>query len=90
MCSYQRVNNSYGCQNSKALNGLLKTELGFQGFVVTDWEAIHGGVASALAGLDLAMPNDGGFWGPSLIEAVNNGSVPESRVDDMATRYDSS
>lgn len=31
MCSYQRVNNSYGCQNSKTLNGLLKTELGFQG-----------------------------------------------------------
>lgn len=31
MCSYQRINNSYGCQNSKTLNGLLKTELGFQG-----------------------------------------------------------
>jgi Beta-glucosidase-related glycosidases len=31
MCSYQRVNNSYGCQNSKTINGLLKTELGFQG-----------------------------------------------------------
>ena len=37
--SYQRVNNSYGCANSKTLNGLLKTELGFQGFVVTDWNA---------------------------------------------------
>lgn len=31
MCSYQRINNSYGCQNSKTLNGLLKTELGFKG-----------------------------------------------------------
>lgn len=30
MCSYQRVNNSYGCANSKTQNGLLKTELGFQ------------------------------------------------------------
>lgn len=30
MCSYQRLNNSYGCQNSKAMNGLLKEELGFQ------------------------------------------------------------
>ena len=29
MCSYQRANNSYGCQNSKLLNGILKTELGF-------------------------------------------------------------
>lgn len=30
MCSYQRINNSYGCQNSKTLNGVLKGELGFQ------------------------------------------------------------
>jgi beta-glucosidase len=34
MCSYQRINNSYGCQNSYLLNGVLKTELGFEGFVV--------------------------------------------------------
>ncbi|KAI5249197.1 putative beta-glucosidase [Aureobasidium subglaciale] len=33
MCSYRRVNNSYACQNSKTMNGLLKTELGFEGFV---------------------------------------------------------
>lgn len=37
MCSYNRVNNSYACQNSDILNGLLKTELGFEGFVVSDW-----------------------------------------------------
>lgn len=34
LCGYQRANNSYSCQNSKMLNGILKTELGFQGFVV--------------------------------------------------------
>jgi beta-glucosidase len=38
MCSYNRINNSYACQNSKVLNGLLKTELGFEGFVVSDWD----------------------------------------------------
>ena len=32
MCSYNRVNGSYGCQNSKMLNGVLKDELGFQGY----------------------------------------------------------
>lgn len=85
MCSYQRVNNSYGCANSKTLNGLLKTELGFQGFVVSDWGAQHSGVASTLSGLDVAMPNSI-YWGNSLIQAVQNGSVPESRVTDMATR----
>lgn len=39
MCSYNRVNNSYACQNSKLLNGLLKTELGFEGWVTSDWGA---------------------------------------------------
>lgn len=41
MCSYNRLNNSYGCQNSKTLNGYLKTELGFEGFVVSDWGALR-------------------------------------------------
>ncbi|KAL2811632.1 glycoside hydrolase superfamily [Aspergillus granulosus] len=86
MCSYQRINNSYGCQNSKTLNGILKTELGFQGFVVTDWNAQHSGVGSALAGLDMAMPVPYNYWGASLVESVHNGSVPESRVDDMVVR----
>ncbi|KAI1175636.1 glycoside hydrolase family 3 protein [Nemania sp. FL0916] len=86
MCSYNRLNNSYACSNSKSQNGLLKTELGFQGFVVTDWGAQHAGVATALAGLDMVMPDKSQFWGDHLTEAVNNGSVPESRLDDMATR----
>ncbi|KAI0002806.1 beta-glucosidase-related glycosidase [Xylariaceae sp. FL0662B] len=85
MCSYQRANNSYGCQNSKLLNGLLKSELGFEGFVVADWGAQYTGIASANAGLDLVMP-DGGYWGKNLTDAVNNGSVSVDRVTDMATR----
>jgi beta-glucosidase len=32
MCSYNRINGSYGCQNSKLLNGVLKDELNFQGY----------------------------------------------------------
>lgn len=85
MCSYQRANNSYGCQNSKLLNGILKTELGFEGFILSDWDAQHAGVASANAGLDIVMP-DGGHWGQNLSTSVNNGSVPIERVDDMVTR----
>lgn len=79
------MNNSYSCQNSKLLNGILKTELGFQGFVVSDWGGQHSGVASANAGLDLVMP-DGGYWGDNMTEAVNNGSVADSRLNDMAAR----
>ncbi|KAF3018171.1 hypothetical protein E8E14_010932 [Neopestalotiopsis sp. 37M] len=86
MCSYNRVNNSYGCANSKTQNGLLKTELGFQGFVVSDWGALHAGVASALAGMDMVQPDAAGLWGDKLLESVQNGSVSESRLDDMVTR----
>lgn len=62
---YNRVNNSYACQNSKILNGLLKSELGFQGFVVSDWNAQLTGISSANAGLDMAMP-DSPYWQGNL------------------------
>ncbi|TQS32014.1 hypothetical protein Golomagni_07684, partial [Golovinomyces magnicellulatus] len=92
MCSYNQVNNSYGCQNSKTLNGLLKDEYGFQGFVMSDWQAQHAGAATAVAGLDMTMPGDTEFntgisyWGSNLTLAVINGTVPAYRVDDMAMR----
>ena len=92
MCSYQQVNNSYACQNSLLLNHILKGELGFQGFVVSDWAAQHSGVGSALAGLDMTMPGDvtflsgNSFWGANLTIAVLNGTIPEWRIDDMAVR----
>lgn len=92
MCSYQQVNNSYACQNSYMLNYLLKGELGFQGFVVSDWAAQHSGVSSALAGLDMTMPGDTVFnsgrsyWGANLTIAVLNGTIPQWRLDDMCTR----
>ncbi|TRX92119.1 hypothetical protein FHL15_006986 [Xylaria flabelliformis] len=57
-----------------------------RGFVVTDWGAHHAGVATALAGLDMVMPSGSPFWAGNLTTAVNNGSVPESRLDDMVTR----
>ncbi|KAJ5953555.1 hypothetical protein N7454_000451 [Penicillium verhagenii] len=85
MCSYQRVNNSYGCQNSKTLNGLLKTELGFQGYVISDWGAEHAGIAAANAGLDMGMPTSP-MWGDHITAAINNGSMDASRLDDMVTR----
>ncbi|KAI2467051.1 glycoside hydrolase family 3 protein [Annulohypoxylon bovei var. microspora] len=85
MCSYNRVNNSYACANSKIQNGILKTELGFQGAITSDWGAMHAGVASAEAGMDMVMPNSD-LWGDNLNKAVKNGSVTEDRINDMATR----
>ncbi|GJN69234.1 hypothetical protein PLICBS_003282 [Purpureocillium lilacinum] len=92
MCSYNQINNSYGCQNSKLLNGILKGEMGFQGFVMSDWQAQHAGAATAAAGLDMTMPGDTTFntgysyWGGNLTLGVINGTVPEWRIDDMVMR----
>lgn len=96
MCSYQQINNSYGCQNSATMNGLLKGEMGYQGFVISDWQAQHAGVSSATAGMDMTMPGDTVFnsgvsyWGSNLTLAVLNGTVPEYRLDDMVMRIMSS
>ncbi|KAH7305614.1 beta-glucosidase-related glycosidase [Rhexocercosporidium sp. MPI-PUGE-AT-0058] len=96
MCSYQRLNGSYACENSKALNGYLKEELGFQGYVMSDWGATHSGVPSIEAGLDMNMPGGLGLYGLTFGEAsdfggnvtlaVNNGTLDSSRVDDMIIR----
>ncbi|KAF2476968.1 beta-glucosidase [Lindgomyces ingoldianus] len=92
MCSYNKNNNSQACQNSYLNNYILKGELGFQGFIMSDWSAQHSGVSSTAAGLDMTMPGDTGFdtglsfWGPNLTISILNGSVPEWRIDDMATR----
>ncbi|KAK0275702.1 hypothetical protein LTR35_010972 [Friedmanniomyces endolithicus] len=86
MCSYSRINNTYACENSKAMNGLLKGELNFQGFVVSDWVGQHSGLPSADAGLDMAMPTTG-YWNERQLEkAVDSGALNQTRLVDMATR----
>ncbi|KAK0721491.1 glycosyl hydrolase family 3 N terminal domain-containing protein [Apiosordaria backusii] len=96
MCSYNRVNGTYACENEWVQNYLLKGELGFRGFVLSDWGAQHSTLGSALGGLDMAMPGDimgpgaqpayGSHWGGALTQAVLKGEVPQWRLDDMVTR----
>lgn len=93
MCSYNRINGSYGCQNSKTLNGILKDELGFQGYVVSDWGATHSGYQAIAAGEDMDMPGTIGFGGGSasyfggnITIGINNGSISIDRLDDMCRR----
>jgi beta-glucosidase len=55
MCSYNRLNGTFACGNADALKTILKGEMGFKGFVTSDWGAVH----SALfinQGLDMEMP----------------------------------
>ncbi|ANB15451.1 hypothetical protein AWJ20_3079 [Sugiyamaella lignohabitans] len=95
MCAYNQVNNSQSCQNSYLLNNILKEQMGFPGFVTSDWGGLHSGVASALAGTDMNMPGGGispippegpAYFSSDLTLAVLNSSVPLWRLDDMAVR----
>lgn len=91
MCSYNKVNSTYSCENDKLMNGLLKNELNFQGYVMSDWNAQHTTAGSANGGLDMTMPGSdfnkkSVLWGPQLTSAVNSGAVSQSRVDDMVRR----
>ena len=56
-----------------------------QGWIVSDWGALYGGVEYAQHGLDVGMASAPSF-GSNLVQAVEDGKVPESRVTDMATR----
>ena len=85
MCSYNKINGDWACENDYLLNKVLKGEWHFPGFVVSDWEATHTTTKAALAGLDQQQPGEEHFGKP-LLEAVQNGQVPMSRLDDMVHR----
>ncbi|KAJ5908376.1 hypothetical protein N7495_001058 [Penicillium taxi] len=93
MCSYNKVNETWACESDVVLNQLMKNELGFRGYIMSDWNAQHTTINSALSGLDMTMPGSDFasppgsiFWGQHLLDVVANGSVPQSRLDDMVTR----
>src|SRR4051794_23680353 len=87
MCSYNRINGPYACENGPMLNGILKSEFGFDGFVVSDWGGTHSTIPSALAGLDMEMGFEPGtYYTDPLKQAVQSGKVPPARLDDMVLR----
>jgi beta-glucosidase len=55
MCSYNRVNGPFACDNADTLKTILKGEIGFKGFVTSDWGAVHS-VLFINQGLDMEMP----------------------------------
>jgi beta-glucosidase len=85
MCSYNRINGDYACENKYTLTDVLKGEWGFKGFVLSDWGGTHSTEKASAAGLDNEQPMDH-FFGPKLKEAVDAGRVPISEIDDHARR----
>src|ERR1700674_1273918 len=85
MCSYNRINGDYGCENSYTLRDVLKKDWGFKGFVISDWAGTHSTEKASAAGLDQEEPM-ADYFGPKLKEAVDAGKVPLSEIDDHARR----
>jgi beta-glucosidase len=73
-------------EHSGLVNGVLKGEWGFDGIMVSDWTAARDTVRAALGGLDVAMPGPDTVFGPALAQAVREGRVPESTVDEAVRR----
>jgi beta-glucosidase len=85
MCSYNRVNGDYACENSYLLHEVLKNDWGFKGFIESDWGGTHSTEKASAAGLDQEEPM-ANYFGPKLKDAVDAGRVPLSEIDDHARR----
>ena len=85
MCSYNLLNGAWACENSYLLNTVLKGDLGFQGYVMSDWDATHSTMNSAVNGLDQEQPENL-FFGSNLQQAMQGGQVSQARLDNMVHR----
>ncbi|WP_416268444.1 glycoside hydrolase family 3 C-terminal domain-containing protein [Burkholderia cepacia] len=94
MCSYNKLNGVYACENPYLLTTVLKNEWGFKGVVQSDWGATHSTVAAVQAGLDEEEPGAaddnnaplGSFFNTKLRAALQAGSVSAARLNDMVQR----
>jgi len=86
MCSYNKVNGNYASENHNLLTEILKDEWGFEGFVMSDWGAVHDQVAALKAGLDLEMPGPDDTQVQRVVKAVRDGELSEERLNDAVRR----
>lgn len=85
MCSYNRVNGDFACENSYLLTDVLKKDFRFKGFVLSDWGGTHSTVKASHAGLDMEQPHQL-FFGDALKKAVESGEVSQDEINDHVHR----
>ena len=85
MCSYNRINGDFGCENSYTLRDVLKNQWGFKGFVISDWGGTHSTQKASAAGLDQEEPM-ADYFGLKLKAAVEASKVSMSEIDEHARR----
>jgi beta-glucosidase len=85
MCSYNRVNGDYACENQYLLRDVLKRDFKFKGFVLSDWGGTHSTTKASHAGLDQEEPGTF-FFGDDLKKAVESGEVSQEELNDHVHR----
>jgi beta-glucosidase len=86
MSAYNKINGEYCSENDYLLKTKLKNEWGFQGLVMSDWGAVHSSIPTAKGGLDLEMPTGQYLNDSTLLNAVKNGTIKESTINDKVRR----
>ena len=86
MCAYPKLNGVHCSDNKALLTDILRAEWGFGGMVVTDWGAMNDRIEGFRAGCDLNMPGGSDYMEKEALQAVKNGSLPVSCIDDSARR----
>jgi beta-glucosidase len=85
MCSYNRVNGDFACENDWLLNEVLKKDWKFPGFVLSDWGGTHSTEKASKAGLDNEQPG-WSFFGAKYKAAVEAGTIPQAELDEHVHR----
>lgn len=86
MDAYNLVNGVHMTQNGFLNDTIARTEWGFRGIVMSDWEATHDGIAAANGGLDLEMPSAAFMSAKTLLPAIQRGEVQEQTIDEKVRR----
>jgi beta-glucosidase len=86
MDSYNLINGQHATQNGVLNKDIAKKEWGFEGIIMSDWDATYDGVAAANGGLDLEMPSGKFMNRSNLLPAVKSGKVSEATIDDKVRR----
>ncbi len=85
MCSYNRLDGDYACENKYLLTDLLKKDWSFKGFVLSDWGGTHSTEKASAAGLDHEEPGEL-FYGDDYKKAVESGKISTAELDDHVHR----
>src|SRR5581483_10477459 len=82
MCSYNRINNVYGCGDSDTIVKILRQQLAFTGFVQSDWGAVHK-ITDLVNGTDIEQPSARNLTDAALADAVTNGTPAVAATADF-------